>query len=79
MKEQSHPFPPGSLGLPLIGETVPFVLDSNFGKKGEKQYGSIFKTNILGRNTVFMSGAEANKFILSSHIDYLALHKCRMN
>ena len=65
----SHPLPPGSLGLPIIGETAQFLLDSNFGNKREKQYGSIYKTNILGRKTVFMSGAEANKFILSSHMD----------
>ncbi|MGK7951834.1 MAG: cytochrome P450 [Xenococcaceae cyanobacterium] len=75
MKEPSHPLPPGSLGLPLIGETIQFLLDSNFGNKREKQYGSIYKTNILGRKTVFMTGAEANKFILSSHMDYFSWGK----
>lgn len=69
MKTPSHPLPPGNLGLPLIGETVQFLLDPNFGDKRENAYGSIYKTNILGRKTVFMSGAEANKFILSSHMD----------
>ena len=69
MKVQSQPLPPGSLGLPLIGETIQFLFDPNFADKREKKYGSISKTNILGRKTVFMSGAEANKFILSSHID----------
>lgn len=69
MKEQSHPLPPGSLGLPFIGETIQFLLDSDFANKREKQYGSIYKTHILGRKTVFMTGAKANKFILSSHMD----------
>ena len=67
--------PPGSLGLPFIGETVQFLLDSNFADKREKQYGSIYKTNILGRKTIFMVGAEANKFILSSHMDYFSWGK----
>ncbi len=75
MKDPSHPLPPGSLGFPFIGETVQFLLDPNFGDKREKQHGSIYKTNILGRKTVFMTGAEANKFILSSHMDYFSWGK----
>ncbi len=58
--------PPGSFGLPLIGETISFLRDPNFVIKRQKQYGSIFKTHIIGRPTVIMSGAEANRFILSS-------------
>lgn len=72
MKQSSYPLPPGSLGFPIIGETVQFLLDANFANKREKQYGSIYKTNILGRKTVFMSGAEANKFILSTHMNSFA-------
>jgi len=72
MPESSHPLPPGRLGLPFLGETIPFLLDQNFGNKREKQYGSIYKTNILGRKTVFMTGADANKFILSSHMDHFS-------
>ena len=75
MKDTSYPLPPGSLGLPLIGETVQFLLDPNFGNKREKQYGLIYKTNILGRKTVFMTGAEANKFILSSHMAHFSWGK----
>ncbi|MEL4896373.1 cytochrome P450 [Crocosphaera sp. Alani8] len=71
----SNSLPPGRLGLPLVGETIQFLLDPDFGDKREKQYGSIYKTNILGRKTVFMSGAQANKFILSSHIDYFSWGK----
>jgi len=72
MSKSSSPLPPGRLGLPILGETIPFLLDRNFGDKREKQYGSIYKTKILGQKTVFMTGAEANKFILSSHMDHFS-------
>jgi cytochrome P450 len=62
----SHPLPPGSFGLPLIGETPSFLLDRNFAYKRFQKYGPIFKTQILGRPTVVMVGPEANRFILSS-------------
>ena len=75
MKDTSQSLPPGSFGLPIVGETIQFLFDSEYVDKREKQYGSISKTNILGRKTVFMSGAEANKFILSSHMDYFSWGK----
>ncbi|MFB2917151.1 cytochrome P450 [Aerosakkonema funiforme] len=65
----SLPLPPGNFGLPLIGETVSFLRDRNFVNKRQKKYGQIFKTHIMGRPTIFMTGAEANRFILSSHMD----------
>ncbi len=64
---QDLPLPPGSSGLPLIGETLSFVFDKNFADKRIKKYGKIFRTNILGQPTVVMSGTDANEFILSSH------------
>lgn len=64
--------PPGSLGLPVIGETLSFLLDPQFIEKRYKQYGSIFKSSILGRPTVFMMGPEAVEFVLSSHMDYFS-------
>lgn len=64
--EQALPLPPGSFGLPLIGETISFLRDPDFVPKRQKKYGRIFKTHILGRPTVVMTGAEANRFVLSS-------------
>ena len=64
--DYSHPLPPGSYGLPVIGETLSFLFDPDFATKRQKKYGSIFKTKILGRPTVIMVGPEANRFILSS-------------
>ena len=63
----THKLPPGSLGLPLIGETLSFLTDPNFIDKRQKLYGSIFKTQILGRSTAVMIGSDANRFILSTH------------
>ncbi|MBX9255730.1 cytochrome P450 [Desmonostoc muscorum CCALA 125] len=66
---KSNQIPPGSFGLPVLGETLSFVLDPDFGKKRYRQYGSIFKTHILGRPTVVMVGPEALELVLSSHME----------
>ncbi|MEG4286052.1 cytochrome P450 [Microcoleus sp. A006_D1] len=65
--------PPGSLGLPLIGDTLNFLQDSQFAKKRHQQYGPIFKTSILGQPTVFVSGQEANLFVLSHENQYFVV------
>jgi len=65
--------PPGSLGLPLIGDTLNFLQDSQFAKKRYQQYGPIFKTSIFGQPTVFMRGQEANLFILSNDNQYFVV------
>ncbi len=64
--------PPGSLGLPILGETLSFLLDPQFIEKRYRQYGPIFKSRILGRPTVYMVGPEAAEFVLSSHIDHFS-------
>ena len=61
------PLPPGSLGLPWIGETLSFLRDPDFALKRQQQYGAIFKSRIIGQPTVFFCGPEANAFLLSSH------------
>jgi len=60
---------PGSFGLPILGETLSFVFDRDFAKKRYHQYGTIFKTHLLGKPTVVMAGPEALEFILSSHME----------
>lgn len=64
--KRSLPLPPGSFGLPLIGETIGLLRDPNFVDKRYKQYGTIFKTHLFGRPTVYMLGAEANRFLLTN-------------
>ena len=68
----SKPLPPGSFGLPIVGETLSFLNYPTFADKRQAKYGSIFKTKILGRPTVVMVGPEANRFILSSHMEYFS-------
>ncbi|WP_341733527.1 cytochrome P450 [Microcoleus sp. EPA2] len=65
--------PPGSFGLPLMGDTLNFLRDSQFAKKRHQQYGNIFKTSIFGQPTVFMCGQEANLFVLSHENQYFVV------
>lgn len=52
---QGDPLPPGSLGLPLVGETLSVAADGDgFGVKRVERYGPVYKTNILGSNTVMV-------------------------
>ena len=52
--------PPGSAGLPLLGETLSFAknpfafIDERFAK-----HGRIFRSRILGRNAVVIAGPDA--------------------
>ncbi|HEY9632022.1 MAG TPA: cytochrome P450 [Coleofasciculaceae cyanobacterium] len=68
----SPQLPPGSFGLPILGETLSFLLDPQFIEKRYGQYGSIFKSRILGRPTAFMIGPEAAEFVLSTHMDHFS-------
>ncbi|XZN99841.1 MAG: cytochrome P450 [Microcoleus sp.] len=65
--------PPGSFGLPLMGDTLNFLRDSQFAKKRHQEYGNIFKTSIFGQPTVFMCGQEANLFVLSHENQYFVV------
>ena len=67
------PLPPGSFGLPLIGDTLNFLRDSQFARKRHQQYGPIFKTSILGQPTIFLYGPEANMFILTNENQYFTV------
>lgn len=66
----SNQTPPGSFGLPIIGESLPFISDPyHFVNQRYRKYGPIFKTNIIGRPTVVMVGPKAVDFVLSSHME----------
>ncbi|KAJ7970148.1 Cytochrome P450 family protein [Quillaja saponaria] len=58
--------PPGSLGWPLVGETLQFICEKyeNFFRKRMKKYSSeVFKTSILEEPTIVFCGPDANKHI----------------
>ncbi|KAJ4827283.1 hypothetical protein Tsubulata_043302 [Turnera subulata] len=63
--------PPGSLGLPLIGETLQFIIPSRsldlhpFIKNRMKKYGPIFKTSLVGRPFIVSTDPEVNKYVLA--------------
>ncbi|XP_047940014.1 beta-amyrin 28-monooxygenase-like [Salvia hispanica] len=65
--------PPGSLGWPLVGESLEFLRASVDGEPEEfvrrrvKRYDSqVFKSSLMGENMVFMCGAAGNKFLFSN-------------
>ena len=52
--------PPGAHGLPLLGETLPFMKNSfQFVAERLHKNGPIFKTHLLGKPTIVISGPEA--------------------
>ncbi|OIV92660.1 hypothetical protein TanjilG_18011 [Lupinus angustifolius] len=61
--------PPGSMGLPLLGESLQFFTPNTssdippFIKKRMKRYGPIFKTNLVGRPVVVSTDPDFNYFI----------------
>lgn len=71
-KERSLPLPPGSFGLPIIGENISFLRDPDFVKKRQQRYGQLFKTHVLGRPTIVMIGAEASSFLFANERRYFS-------
>ncbi|XP_062093306.1 beta-amyrin 16-alpha-hydroxylase CYP87D16-like [Humulus lupulus] len=62
--------PPGSMGFPLIGETLPLIIPSYsldlhpFIKTRIQRYGTIFRTSIAGRPVIMSADPELNNFLL---------------
>jgi cytochrome P450 len=53
------PLPPGSRGLPLIGETLALLRDPfRFLEDRRRRYGDVFSGNVLGHRTAFLSGLD---------------------
>lgn len=66
------PLPPGSLGLPLIGQTFSYLgaLRANTGEdwlhRWVTTYGPVSRLTLFGCPTAMLAGASGNKFIFSS-------------
>ncbi|KAL5558000.1 hypothetical protein UlMin_034211 [Ulmus minor] len=73
LQQSQADIPPGSLGLPLIGETLQFIAAIKSGKGfydfvrlRRLKFGSCFKTNLFGETHVFVSSTESAKMILNN-------------
>ncbi|XP_057821427.2 cytochrome P450 716B2 isoform X2 [Cryptomeria japonica] len=71
-KGKGLPLPPGKLGFPVIGETYQFLRAYKEFKAKEwveervSKYGSVFKTSLMGRRTVVLTGQEGNRFLFQN-------------
>ncbi|RYR34735.1 hypothetical protein Ahy_A10g049738 [Arachis hypogaea] len=64
--------PPGSLGLPFIGETLQLISayksdnPEPFMDRRLNRYGLVFTTHVFGEPTVFSAEPEMNRFVLAN-------------
>ncbi|XP_010630391.1 cytochrome P450 26C1 [Fukomys damarensis] len=59
------PLPKGSMGWPFFGETLHWLVQgSSFHSSRRERYGTVFKTHLLGRPVIRVSGAENVRIIL---------------
>jgi len=66
------PEPPGTRGLPLLGETLEFLRSPNdFADRRLARFGKVYQAHVLGKPTVFLIGAEANHWIFAGEGRYL--------
>lgn len=71
-RRASKKLPPGSLGLPIIGQSLELLraMRANTAEKWvverANKYGPISKLSLFGKPTVFIYGQAANKFVFTS-------------
>src|SRR5881392_611638 len=66
------PMPPGSRGLPIVGDSFAFMRSpSAFVEARHQKYGPIFVAHLLGKTTLFTTGAQANEWIHAGEGKYL--------
>ncbi|KAF5186635.1 Cytochrome p450, partial [Thalictrum thalictroides] len=72
-RRSSNRLPPGSLGIPIIGQSLSFAraLRDNTAEKWLEdrvnKYGPISKLTLFGKPTIFIHGQEANKFVFTGN------------
>ncbi|KAM1494634.1 hypothetical protein ACFX14_028994 [Malus domestica] len=77
-KGQTKNLPGGSLGYPLLGESLSFrrAQKQNRGpqwfEERVSKHGPVFKTSLMGSPTVVVTGQAGNKFVLGGRDDALA-------
>ncbi|KAL5796262.1 hypothetical protein ACOSQ2_001082 [Xanthoceras sorbifolium] len=71
--------PPGSFGLPIIGQTLDFFATHSiyemppFIRKGYKRYGSLFRTGLLGEKMVVSTDPDVNYSLFQQENQSLVL------
>ncbi|BAF21713.2 Os07g0519500 [Oryza sativa Japonica Group] len=71
-KYSSYNLPPGSLGFPVIGQSISLLralrsnTDYQWYQDRIKKYGPVFKMSLFGSPTVLMAGPAANHFVFSN-------------
>ncbi|XP_075890949.1 cytochrome P450 26A1 [Nelusetta ayraudi] len=59
------PLPPGSMGLPFLGETLQLILQRRkFLRMKRQKYGYIYRTHLFGNPTVRVTGADNVRHVL---------------
>ncbi|XP_030012286.1 cytochrome P450 26B1-like [Sphaeramia orbicularis] len=68
-KDSSLPLPKGSMGWPLVGETFHWLFQgSNFHISRRERHGNVFKTHLLGKPVIRVTGPEnIRKILLGEH------------
>ncbi|XP_012987903.1 cytochrome P450 26B1 [Esox lucius] len=63
------PMPKGSMGFPIIGETCHWLFQgSGFHASRRQKYGNVFKTHLLGRPLIRVTGSEnVRKVLMGEH------------
>ena len=66
------PLPPGTRGLPVLGETLEFLRSPHsFADTRLARFGKVYQSHLLGKPTIFLIGAEANRWIFAGEGRYL--------
>lgn len=69
------PLPPGSMGLPFLGETLSLLAQgTNFYISRQKKHGGVFKTFLFGEPIVRIRGSAAVRKILTSDSSTVGAH-----
>nr|A0A517FND3.1 RecName: Full=Cholesterol 16,22-dihydroxylase CYP90G4; AltName: Full=Cytochrome P450 CYP90B50; Short=PpCYP90B50 [Trigonella foenum-graecum]QDS03633.1 cytochrome P450 CYP90B50 [Trigonella foenum-graecum] len=72
-KKTKFNLPPGSMGLPFIGETFGYLKPCSATTMGAymenriARYGTIYKTKLFGEDTIVSADAELNRLIFQNH------------
>ena len=77
--------PPGSLGLPIIGQSISFLRAKRSNTAEEclqervRKYGPVSKLSLFGKPAVFIYGQAANKLIFASDGSAISNQQARSN